>query len=646
MKRVLTPLAFACLMVGASSVDAGAYSGMVVFGDSLSDAGQRPEAAAPSNPTRHTNRVGPTYAAGEAYGSTAPMLINDGLGLAPQVASTNIMRALNGLEDGSNWAVGGYRTDQVYNSITSVFNPATGIGGSQVRAGLTYSDPLMRQRDGYLVYLRNNGLSIAPNTLFYVNGGGNDFLQGLVTSQVTAQAAANRLVASVGALQAAGGRYFMVPLLVDVMSPATAAYPASLQAAQAVLATTFNSQLVSGLAAIDAQVIPLNVPLLYREVLAEPAAFGFDPTQNLLGTCFSGCAAINPMHGITGTSPDPDRLIYADVVHPSTAMQQILADQGLSILSAPWEIGLLPQLAESSLRNAREQLRQQWLADWSAWQAVGQWRGFLGGGLLSADLDGSDSMAEGDGKGHGLNLGGSYRLNEQWRLGLTLDLGDQDYELGARDSDYGLRSYLAGAFAEYRDGLLWGDIVVNAGHLDYHELERRFALGQTTRTEKGDTDGLLLGIGARLGVEFELAPQLRVAPFLSADYADIEVDGYREQGASSTALSYDDQDYQSRRLGAGLRLRYQLADDAELFGELAAEKEFNDDQQDVGMALNSVPGVGFELQGWTPEDHLERATFGLRQRLAPELSLQAAYNYARSGDDSQQGINLALVFDW
>jgi outer membrane lipase/esterase len=205
MKRVLTPLAIACLLAGPSSLHAAAYSGMVVFGDSLSDAGQRPEAAAPNNPVRHTNRVGPSYGVGEAYGSTSPMLINDRLGLAPQVASTNIMRAVNGQADGDNWAVGGYRTDQVYNSITGVFDPVTGIGGSQVRAGLNYSDPLIRQRDGYLVNLRNQGLSIDPDTLFYLNGGGNDFLQGLIVDDASARAAAGRLASGVRALQAAGG---------------------------------------------------------------------------------------------------------------------------------------------------------------------------------------------------------------------------------------------------------------------------------------------------------------------------------------------------------------------------------------------------------------------------------------------------------
>ncbi|MDD0845234.1 autotransporter domain-containing protein [Pseudomonas sp. Gutcm_11s] len=643
MKQLLTPLACACLLAGAASAHAGAYSGMVVFGDSLSDAGQRPEAAAPSNPVRHTNRVGPTYAAGEAYGSTSPMLINDGLGLTPQVASTNIMRALNGQADGNNWAVGGYRTEQVYDSITGVFDPATGRGGSQVRAGLNYSDPLIRQRDGYLVYLRNMGLSVDPNTLFYVNGGGNDFLQGLVVDDASARLAAGRLAAGVEALQAAGGRYFMVPLLVDVPSPA---YGGLLNPAQEALAASFNAELATRLAAVNAEVIPLNVPLLYREVLADPAAFGFDPTENLLGTCFSGCASINPQYGITGLTPDPDRLIYADVVHPSTAMQRILADQGLSILAAPWEISRLPQAGESALRSSREQLRRQLLSDWGAWQGEGQWRGFVGGALQRSDYDGDDTAAAGDGRSEGLGVGASYRLNEQWRLGLTLDVQKLDMEMGASDSDYGLHSYLAGAFAQYQDGLLWGDLGLNAGYLDYHDLKRRFALGRTTRSERGDTEGQVLGLGGRFGIELSPLERLRLSPFVSADIARIEVDGYSESGASSTALSYGEQTLDSRRLGLGLQARFALADDAELYVEIVREREFEDDESEVDMSLNSVPGVDFSLVGAALDRDQTRASLGLRQRLAADLSLQLGYDYRKAGDDDLHGVGLSLSLDW
>lgn len=633
MKRVLTPLAFACLLAGATATtDAIAYSGMVVFGDSLSDAGQFSNGL---NPIRFTTQVGPGYSyfSAETFGSTSPMLIGEGLGFGNQTASTSPLRQALGQADGDNWAVGGYTTAQIYQSITQT---------SVVSSG---GVPL-RSRNGYLV----GGRAIDPDTLFYVNGGGNDFLQGLVVSVPTAQAAAVRLGDSLRALQAAGGRYFMTPLLVDVPSPSTGGL---FNPAQYALAQAFNGELIRQMASIDAEVIPLNVPLLYREVLANPGAFGFDASQNLQGTCFyavaitgaTGCQ--NAAWGALSATPDPSKLIYADLVHPTAAMQRILADQGLSILAAPWEIGLLPQAADSALSAARDGLRQQWRGDWSAWQAQGQWRGFVAGGASQADYDGSATAASGDGRGKGLGIGASYRMADDWRIGVTLDVQEQSLELGARESDYDLRSYLGGVFAQYHDGLLWGDLSAHLGYLDYHDLQRRFALGQTTRTERGETDGWLLALDGRLGVELAVGdPRLRIAPFVSAGYARIEVDGYREEGASSTALSYDDQRRESQRLGLGLQARFQLAEDAELFGEIAREREFEDDQVEVGMALNSVSGVDFELQSLTPQRYQTRASLGLRQRLAPGVALQVGYDHRRVADDRQHGLGVSVVMDW
>ncbi|WP_454254311.1 autotransporter domain-containing protein [Pseudomonas sp. Marseille-Q8238] len=634
MKRFSMLLGITCLALLAPPVSAAPYSGMVVFGDSLSDAGQFSNGL---NPIRFTTQLGPTYGyfSSEPFGATSPMLIGEGLGFGSQAASTSPLRQALGQADGDNWAVGGYTTAQVYQSITQV-------GGSVVSsAGVP-----LRTRDGYLV----GGRVVDTNTLFYVNGGGNDFLQGLVVSVPTAQAAAVRLGDSLRALQAAGGRYFMTPLLVDVANPTTGG---TFDPAQYALAQAFNAELIRQMASVDAEVIPLNVPLLYREVLANAAAFGFDSSQNLLATCFyaasitgaTGCQ--NATWGALSATPDPDKLIYADQVHPTAAMQRILADQGLSILAAPWEISLLPQAAELALRGGREQLRQQFLGDWGTWQEEGQWRGFVSGGVRRMDFDAADTAAAGDGRGMGLGIGASVRVAEHWRLGATLNVQEQKLELGARDSDYGLRSYLAGVFAQYHDGLFWGDLTLDAGYLDYHDLKRRFALGQTTRTERGDTDGWVFAAGGRLGVELGLADQrLHLAPFVSGDLSRITVNGYRERGASSTALGYDDQRLDSRRLGVGLQARFDLAADTQLFGEVAREKDFEDDGSEVGMSLNSVSAVDFTLRGAESSRYQTNAVLGLRQLLAPGLALQLGYDYQRRADDGQHGLGATLVMDW
>lgn len=619
------------MAVAAPTLSAAPYSGLYVFGDSLSDAGQFPDSANPSTQTqRFTNRVGPLFtdASGEVYGKTSPMLLGELLGLGAQSPSTSSVFQSNGLADGNNWAVGGYRTDQILDSITQA-------GGSVAGS---------RTRDGFLVDLANRGLRLDPNALYYVNGGGNDFLQGRILNTVQAQAAAGRLVDSVEALQTAGARYIMVSLLPNVgNTPALGGGNSFIGG----LGSDLNTELVSQLRGINANIIPLNLPLLVTEVLAMPGAFGFDATQNLTGTCFNGCTSVNATWGINSATPDPSKLMFNDGVHPTTAVQQIAADYAYSLLSASQEVSLLPEMALGNLRAHQGQLRSQWQADWLAWQPVAQWRGFVVGGGQQQDFDSQDNSSGADGDGYNLNVGGSYRLNDAWRVGVALGLYGQDLEAGAANSDYNLNSYLATAFAQYQENRWWADFALSVGSLDYDNLKRSFNLGQVKRTEKGDTDGNLWGASGRVGYDIaQPGSEWHLSPFFSAGYVEIDVDGYAEDGSRSTALNFDDQQRDSRRLGAGLQGRYQLSPQTAVFAEYSHEREYADDTSKLRSELNSLPGIDFELKGYTPGDKLDTASVGVSHQLTRDLSLRGGYNYSQSDEQSQQAVSVSLALDW
>lgn len=633
MKRILTPLAVACLLAGYStSSHAGPFSSLVVFGDSLSDAGQFADPGGPAGATnRFTNRVGPTYqnGSGEIFGSTSPMLLGEQLGLGAQTPSTSQVFADQGLADGNNWAVGGYRTDQIYNSITQA-------GGSV--AGT-------RTRDGYLVDLANRGLSLDPNALFYVNGGGNDFLQGTIFVTGPA-AAATQLADSVRALQGAGARYIMVSLLPNVgTTPAISGTP--LAPTVSAIGQGFNAELVRQLAQIDAQIIPLNVPALFTEVLQDAGSYGFDTMQNLTGSCFADCANINATWGINSATPDPSKLLYNDGVHPTTAVQQIVADYAYSLLAAPWEVSLLPEMAHGTLRAHQDQLRNQYVADWEAWQPVGQWRAIVAGGGQRLDFDSQAAAPSGDGDGYSLNVGGSYRLDDSWRVGLLMGLYEQNLEVGSADSDYDMRSYLGSVFAQYQHNRWWADASLSAGYLDYHDLKRKIDLGRVERVEKGDTEGSLWGLSARAGYDIaQPGSNWHLSPFISADYAKAEVDGYAESGNRSTALTFGDQDRTSKRLGIGLQGRWAVTQATQLFAEVAHETEYDDDSTDVRTSLNSLPGIDYQLAGYIPDDNLDRAGLGFSQQLTGDLALRGVYSLSKSDDNKQQGVALSLAWDW
>lgn len=651
MKRLLTPLAAACLLASvAPALAAAPYSGLYVFGDSLSDAGQFPDSVNSSTQTkRFTNRIGPLFtdASGEIYGQTSPMLLGQLLSLGLQTPSTSSVFEANGWADGNNWAVGGYQTADILNSITAT-------GGSVVAdSGTTF-----RQRDGFLVDLANRGMSLDRNALYYVNGGGNDFLDveinpfaPPVVATQQAQAAAGRLVDSVEALQTAGARYIMVSLLPDVGGTPNAAalgvFIPTLPGTVSGLVDDFNTELVSQLRGLNANIIPLNLPLLVTEVLASPSAYGFDATQNLTGTCFNGCTNVNAQWGINSATPDPSKLMFNDSVHPTTAVQKIAADYAYSILSAPQELTLLPEMALGTLQAHQDQLRNQWQADWSAWQAVDEWRGFVVGGGQRQDYAHQDNAKSADGNGYSLNIGTSYRLADAWRVGAAVGAYEQKLEVGSANSDYKLKSYLATAFAQYEQNRWWADLAMSVGSLNYDSLDRSFDLGQVKRTEQGDTDGNIWGASGRVGYDIAQAGSIwHLSPFISGDYARVDVDSYAEDGASATALNFASQQRDSRRLGAGIQGRYQLTPATALFAEYSHEREYEDDTTKLKSELNSLSGINFELQGYTPGDSLNSGTIGVSQQLTKDLSLRGTYNYSKAEDQTLQGVNLSLALDW
>ncbi|MDD0845286.1 esterase EstP [Pseudomonas sp. Gutcm_11s] len=609
MKRLLTPLAAACLLAGtalSAHASSSPYSSMVVFGDSLSDAGWFDDPDVAGGRMRFTNRVGPTYLPGEAFGPVAPMLLGSRLGLGEEgLAAAN--------DGGNNWAVGGYRSDEILDSVNNDYLPTTGLRAD-------------------------------PNALYYITGGGNDFLQLRVTDTATAQAAAGRVVDSVEVLQQAGARYIMVWLLPDVgKTPAISG--TGLAATVSQLGVEFNAELVRQLSGMSAEIIPLNIPLMLSEVLADPGRYGLATDQDLIGTCFDDCTVQNPVYGINGTNPDPTKLLFNDGVHPTIAGQTLIADYAYSLLSAPWEVSLLPEMAHGTLRSHQDQLRAQWQADWEAWQAVGQWRPFVNGGGQRLDFDTYGGSS--DGNGYSLNFGGSYRLDDAWRVGLAAGLYEQDLEAGAADSDYNLRSYLGTAFAQYQQNRWWGELAASIGYLDYDDLKRKFDMGPATRSEKGDTDGDLWSLSGRVGYDIaqSVDSQWHLSPFVSADYARVEVDGYSEDSSSATALNFGDQKRNSKRLGVGLQGLFDLNQQTRLFGEVAMEREYEDDATDVDMSLRSLPTIGYTLDGYTPDDKTWRASVGVSHKLAAGLSLRGAYTYRNADDQDQQGINLSLAWD-
>lgn len=284
-----------------------AYLSLYAFGDSLSDAGNVFEA------TGHTY----PYPSGRfGDGPVAVEQLATNLGIAGFRAS---------LLGGTDYAWGGAQTgpDIFYGSDNFLTYSGLGaLAGTGIEAqvhNFTTAPP-----------------SFDPaSSLFFVWGGANDFFAaGLFdptrAPEVAANAVAN-LANEIALLAGAGAQHFLVPNLPDLgITPDGAASPYSAQLT--LVSMGFNSALESALDGIrtgyGVDIREYNVFGLLHEVKDDPLKFGF---ANVTDPCVDG----------SSVCANPDKYLFWDSVHPTTAADAILAARFAATVPEPGTVALL-----------------------------------------------------------------------------------------------------------------------------------------------------------------------------------------------------------------------------------------------------------------------------------------------------------------
>ena len=292
LKRLLLATAFAAATVGSLPAHAG-YTGIVFFGDSLSDTGNIWYATGGFPPAPYyqgTGGAAPNYTGGQwsdYLGPSWPTVFAAKFGLlaTPSVAG------------GNNYAWGGARTG---------VNPdATGA-------------PWLDQQVGQ--YL-GTGTPPSTTTLYSVMIGGNDVANNLLTPNVVP--GIDSIVASLTDLYNAGGRQFLVANVPDIGAPpefqargADAAALASLRTVQ------WNTALEAALDSLSLQGASIGFLDLYG-LGKDPALLaGYANTTDACLTAQSLC-------------PDPTQYFYWDSFHPTSRTHAVIADFAAQAVAGP-----------------------------------------------------------------------------------------------------------------------------------------------------------------------------------------------------------------------------------------------------------------------------------------------------------------------
>lgn len=132
-----------------------------------------------------------------------------------------------------------------------------------------------------------------------------------------------------------------------------------------------------------------------------------------------------------------------------------------------------------------------------------------------------------DGNGWDGFLGFSFAAAEHFEWALALSYAGNDYN--PRDLSLKARNLNLSALARWDDQRWFVDGGFTYSDIDYREVDRQVHLGSTfTRRIEGDTDGSASSFFARAGYDSAPALASRMGPFISATWTRVDVDGFHE----------------------------------------------------------------------------------------------------------------------
>jgi phospholipase/lecithinase/hemolysin len=275
----------------ASPVAAATFNNLVVFGDSLMDAG---------NISVTTGSTTPSPASGYYNGrfSNGP------------VASDFLNQAIEGslsspsLLGGDNYAFGGAR-------------------------GATNGDSIPDLTAQVSAYLARTGGTADPNTLYLINVGRNDVRDILLGANeaTTIAAVVSAVTTQISVLSSLGAQHFLVAGVRDAGAiPETIAMGPAFQVAGRNASVAMSNAIF---AALPAGVAKVDVIALFDAVTANPAAYGLPAGINLTQACL-GSGTPDP-----NGPPTCNNYEFFDAVHPTTQVAALLGGAFIAAVPEP-----------------------------------------------------------------------------------------------------------------------------------------------------------------------------------------------------------------------------------------------------------------------------------------------------------------------
>ena len=664
--RYLATVIAATLLYSAGAV-ASQFSRVVVFGDSLSDDGNISLATNPAvqPPLRFTTNPGltgiehlasnlglplaPSLTGGADYAWGGAGVLTNSPG-TPSAVPTITSQVDTYLAGG---AVDGKTLYSVWGGANDIFYHATAAGASPVAQQLIAQTIAAQIAANHIPPSTVAAFTaqITPAVTAQVNaavaaGAQVGSLETSEQAQAAVAGAAQQEVKLIGQLQAAGAKNILVFNLPNIGSTPSALEQGPAGAAALTgLSDVFNSQLNAGLGQMRTGIIPVNIYGLLSEVLADPQAYGFsDVTTPACGVGSSSVACGPQGSGLPYTyAPGTEQSnFFADGVHPGTAADAMLGQYLVSLIQAPQQISLLAEAPLASATAQARAVRKQMLLDSQA----GETRAFFNIDGARQRFDATSSSPRATSNDFNFTLGADVRATDYLSAGVALGTGQSNASVSGDAGGYRMQDISGLGYVTLHQGGGYIGAYANVGQSNFKDIQRRFDVGASQRTETGKANGSHLGGGLTGGWWFDINA-LSTGPFATVQWDTVKVNGYQENGNDSTAMWFGRQqrDALVGTLGWRLQGHWQTGNMVmSPYAELAWNHDSKGDPRLISAGLNSMNGT-FEMVGFAPDNTWGTAELGLSAQLTPTINSWFGYS-GRFGDDSQKynSINMGFRF--
>ncbi|WP_333678412.1 autotransporter domain-containing protein [Dyella sp.] len=674
-RKIAGAVALALGMVGAVHATGNpnsTFNGVVVFGDSLSDAGNISLATDPSiqPPLKFTTNPGnvtiQNVAVGLGYSLTASLAggtdyawggagINNNSPGTPSTVPTITSQVTSYLASSSVnphalYAIWGGAND-IFNAATSV---AAGSAAQQLIAQTLAGQASLAVTAGLIP---NNPVAIAafeaqitPAVTAQVNAqvtaaAGVSSLQTATQAQATIAAAGQQEVKLIGALQAAGAKNIVVFNLPNIgLTPEALAQGASAASSLTGLSVIYNSQLNAGLGHLGKGIIPVNAFALLNQVVANPGAYGF--TNVTTPACGAGSSSVQcgpqgsglPYTYAAGTNQS---YLFADGVHPTTAADVMLSQVVLSELAAPQQISLLQEAPLAAVTTQTAVVRNQMMADTFGSTT----RAFADLSYSNQHFDQRAGAPRTSSNNVDLTVGADVHATDNISAGVALGIGEHTADVTG-GGGYKLQALTGLGYVTWHSGGAYAGVYGDFGQASYTNVNRVFMIGDARTNESGKVDGSYVGLGLHGGYWFDMGT-VKTGPFANVEYQHIRIDGYSENGNDATAMWFGSQARNALISTLGWRLQGTLHTQGMAvtpYVELGWNHDSRAGTDMVTAGLNSMNG-SFDMAGFTPDKNWGSVNAGLSAQISSNLSAWVAFNsHFADHSQSMNGFNLGVKY--